>query len=45
MKIRAAVLDEMGRPGPYAQTRPVAIETVELDAPKSEGASMGALNF
>ncbi|HMM54496.1 MAG TPA: zinc-dependent alcohol dehydrogenase family protein [Candidatus Desulfobacillus sp.] len=33
MKIRAAVLDEMGRPGPYAQTRPVAIETIELDAP------------
>ena len=33
MKIRAAVLDEMGRPGPYAQTRPVAIETIELDSP------------
>ena len=33
MKIRAAVLDEMGRPGPYAQSRPVAIETIELDAP------------
>ena len=33
MKIRAAILDEMGRPGPYAQSRPVAIETIELDAP------------
>ena len=33
MKIRAAILDEMGRPGPYAQTRPVAVETVELDSP------------
>ena len=33
MKIRAAILDEMGRPGPYAQSRPVAIETIELDSP------------
>ena len=33
MKIRAAVLNEMGRPAPYARTHPVSIETVELDAP------------
>lgn len=33
MKIRAAVLNEMGRPLPYAQTRPVSVETVELDSP------------
>ena len=31
MKIRAAVLDQMGCAGPYAQTRPVSIETIELD--------------
>jgi len=33
MKIRAAVLREVGRPGPYAETRPLAIEGVELDPP------------
>jgi len=33
MKIRAAVLREIGRPGPYAETRPLAIEEVELDPP------------
>ena len=33
MKVRAAVLREMGRPGPYAATRPLAIEEVELDPP------------
>jgi alcohol dehydrogenase len=33
MKIRAAVLDAMGLPGPYAQTRPVKIDSVELDPP------------
>lgn len=33
MKIRAAVLDRMELPRPYAQSRPIAIETVELDAP------------
>jgi alcohol dehydrogenase len=33
MKIRAAVLREMGRPMPYAQSRPIAIEDVELDPP------------
>ncbi|MDO8931406.1 MAG: zinc-dependent alcohol dehydrogenase family protein [Rhodocyclaceae bacterium] len=33
MKIRAAVLDRMQQPRPYAQTRPISVETVELDAP------------
>jgi len=33
MKIRAAVLERMGTPLPYAETRPLAIRTVELDPP------------
>jgi len=33
MKMRAAVLDEMQRPRPYAQSRPIKIETVTLDPP------------
>lgn len=33
MKIRAAVLREMGLPAPYAQSLPVKIEQVELDPP------------
>ena len=33
MKTRAAVLTEMGRPRPYAQTRPLSIEEVDLDPP------------
>ena len=33
MKIRAAVLRAMGLPEPYAQSRPVAIEEVELARP------------
>lgn len=33
MKIRAAVLERMGMPMPYAASRPVTIETVELDPP------------
>jgi alcohol dehydrogenase len=33
MKVSAAVLRETGRPGPYAQTRPLGIEQVELDPP------------
>ncbi|MGH8447093.1 MAG: zinc-dependent alcohol dehydrogenase family protein [Solimonas sp.] len=33
MKVRAAVLREMGRPAPYAESRPLAIETIELDPP------------
>lgn len=33
MRIRAAVLREMGRPAPYAQSRPLEICEVELDDP------------
>ena len=33
MKTRAALLGEMGRPRPYAQTRPLSIEEVDLDPP------------
>lgn len=33
MRIRAAVLHEIGRPGPYAETRPLAVETLELEGP------------
>jgi alcohol dehydrogenase len=33
MKMRAAVLYEQGLPRPYAQSRPLKIETVELDPP------------
>ncbi len=33
MKIKAAVLRQMGVQPPYAETRPLAIETVELDPP------------
>ena len=33
MKVRAAVLREMGAERPYAASRPLAIETVELDDP------------
>ena len=33
MKIRAAVLNQMQIPQPYAKTRPISIETIELDAP------------
>ena len=33
MKMRAAVLREIGLPAPYARSQPVAIETVELAAP------------
>jgi len=33
MKIRAAVLRQIGRPRPYADTQPLGIEDVELDAP------------
>lgn len=33
MKTRAAVLREMGLPAPYAQSKPLSIETIELDAP------------
>lgn len=33
MKVRAAVLREMARPAPYAQSRPLVIETVDLAGP------------
>ena len=33
MKIRAAVLYEQGKPMPYAQSRPLVVEEVELDGP------------
>ncbi|MFO1406186.1 MAG: zinc-dependent alcohol dehydrogenase family protein [Steroidobacteraceae bacterium] len=33
MRTRAAVLRETGRPAPYAESRPLAIESFELDAP------------
>lgn len=36
MKTRAAVLYEMGLPTPYAESKPLKIETLELDAPKRE---------
>jgi alcohol dehydrogenase len=33
MRVRAAVLERMGDKGPYAQTKPLTIRTVELDPP------------
>ena len=33
MKVRAAVLRRMGLPRPYAESRPLAVEEVELDPP------------
>jgi alcohol dehydrogenase len=33
MQIRAAILDRMETPRPYAQTRPIAVETVSLTGP------------
>ena len=33
MQIRAAVLHEMGAATPYAESRPLKIETLELDPP------------
>lgn len=33
MKIRAAVLNGIGLPRPYAQSRPLSIETLDLDPP------------
>lgn len=33
MKIRAAVLEEMGLPAPYAQSRPLKIQEVDLEGP------------
>lgn len=33
MRVKAAVLGEIGRPAPYARSRPLAIDHVELDPP------------
>ena len=33
MKIRAAVLHEVGAPAPYAESQPLKIETLDLDPP------------
>jgi Zn-dependent alcohol dehydrogenase len=33
MKVRGAVLREMGRPRPFTATRPLEIEPLELEAP------------
>ena len=33
MKIKAAVLDEMGRPSPYARSHPLSYRDVELEGP------------
>jgi Zn-dependent alcohol dehydrogenase len=33
MKIRAAVLHAMGVPPPYSESKPIAIESLELDDP------------
>ncbi len=35
MKIRAAVLEEIGRPGPYAQTRPMTVGEIDLAPPQA----------
>lgn len=34
MKVKAAVLRELGLPAPYVQSRPLEVREVELDAPK-----------
>lgn len=34
MKIKAAVLEEIGRPGPYAETTPISICEVDLEGPR-----------
>ena len=33
MRVRSALLREMGRPGPYAETRPLEVVELELDPP------------
>lgn len=33
MKIKAAVLNEIGRAGPYAESRPLTVETLDLEGP------------
>lgn len=34
MKVKSAVLREMGAPAPYAESKPIHIETLELDDPQ-----------
>lgn len=34
MKIRAAILEEIGRPGPYAETKPLSVGEIDLDPPQ-----------
>ncbi len=34
MKVKAAILEEIGRPGPYAETRPLTIEEIDLEGPR-----------
>lgn len=34
MKMKAAVLEEIGRPGPYAETRPISVCEVDLEGPR-----------
>ncbi|MDN5632587.1 MAG: alcohol dehydrogenase, partial [Kocuria sp.] len=33
MKIEAAVLEEIGLPRPFAESRPLSVQEVELDEP------------
>lgn len=34
MKIRAAVLEEIGSPGPYGKSRPLTVESIDLEGPR-----------
>lgn len=36
MKITAAVLEEIGRPGPYAETRPLTVGKIDLEGPRRD---------
>lgn len=36
MKIYGAVLEECGRPGPYAQSKPIVVEELELASPEQD---------
>ncbi|MEN1970408.1 zinc-dependent alcohol dehydrogenase family protein [Lentibacillus sp. N15] len=36
MKIKSAILREMGRKQPYAESKPIQIETLELDSPERD---------
>ena len=35
MKITGAVLEEVGRPGPWAETRPLTVGELELEGPRA----------